>query len=300
MTKHPLPILKSVAAAYAFYRTHWQRVLIVGLPYIATSIAMILHLSANAGSATGSAALLGFVLMVLTTVTSVVFAAAVFRMAVNGDYSGWYGMKLGADEARVFVVNLLIGLLTFLVAMLGGIFAIAFVSAMAAGVMERAGLSEEAVTADINLVFAAFGPGEWGGVALVVLGFVVLVAWLAARLSPALPATLDRGRIQVLSVWPLSNGQAWRIVIASFITAVPVFLAGVGLYELISAGLGVRPLELAHTVDPSVENAGMIVKINEITRINGFIALVSVPLFAGLYAFIYAGLKQLADQNAEG
>jgi hypothetical protein len=302
---HPrLPIIQSVLAGYAFLFTGWRRVLIVGAPYLVTAILMVMlqTVSAPGAAAEPSAggAFLSLILMLGNLVASIVFATSVLRLAVRGEFSGWFGMQIGGDEARVFVVNILVAVLTLLVTLLGGLFVLAFVTAMAAGVIERAGLSQEAVTENIQLVFDHFGASDWGMVILLGLGFVVILLWLAARLSMALPATIEGRKVQILAVWPMSKGHSLRIAAAIALTGLPALVVGMLAYELVSALLGTRLLELAHTVDPSVENSGLIIRMNEIARLNGFLAIITTPLFAGLYAFIYKGLKQVSTGGDAG
>jgi hypothetical protein len=298
MSQPKLPILKSVFAGYAFLAANWQRVLMVGAPYLLSAIGLVWLQSMMAPAAavgpSATSGLLAFVLTLVNMVASIVFATAVLRLAVRNEFMGWNGMQLGADEARIFVVNILVAVLTVLVLLLGGLFALAFVSAMAAGIIERANLSQEAVTENIQLVFDQFSATDWAMVVLLGLGFVALMLWLAARLSMALPATIERRKVQILAVWPMSKGQSWRIALAIGLTGLPVLVVGMLAYEAVSSLLGVRLLELAHTVDSSVENSEMIVRMNEVARLNGFLAIVTVPLFSGLYAFIYNGLKQVS------
>lgn len=293
MSQHPVPILRSVAEAYRFALQNWQRCGLAAAPYLAVTLVYITYMAGG----TGGNPVIAFFLMVAFTLANLAFITSVLKLAVRGGNGPGLGLQLGADEGRVFIVNILVALLTAIVVVLAGIAALAFISAIAAGVMDRAGIGEEAATEDISIVFDAFGASDWGAVLLVGLGFGLLIAWLSARLALALPATIADGRIRVLSIWPLSNGQALRIMSASLLTSLPVFLAGIALYEVFCLLIGWRPLELAHTVDQSVNGWELIMRANEYGRVNSIVAILSIPLFAGLYAYLYKGLRQMAEDG---
>lgn len=295
MSQHPVPILRSVAEAYRFAFQNWQRCGLAAAPYLAVSL--ILMLSQAVGIGSPSIPLLGPILLVAHTLTLVMFVSAVFRLAVRGDSGPGWGLQIAADERRVFLALILVFILVAIVMILGGIFSAVLVNAVAVAVMERESISEEAVTENILIVFEAFGASDWIVVALVCLGFAALTAWLFARLSLSIPATIDQRAIRVLSIWPLSNRQAHRVVLASALTGLPVIAAGLLVYEAISAAIGYRPLELAHTIDQSVEGWQYILRQNEYFRINGLVAIVGTPLFAGLYAYLYKGLRQMAEDR---
>lgn len=294
MSQPKLPVLTSVAAGYSFLFANWQRVLILAAPYLITSILLVWNQSAMTATPSGASVGLGLLLLIANLLATIVLTAAVFRLAVRGEVVGWQGFQLGKDELQIFVVTVLVTVLTIVVFMLAMVFAAAFVTAIANGVIEQAGLEQEQVTENMQLVFDRFGAAEWAGVGLVGVLVAAVMMWLTARLALAMPATIDKRRIRVLSVWPMSKGQAWRIAAAMLLTGLPVFIVGYLAYEAVSMLTGVRLLELAHTVDMSVENANSIMRTNEMGRVNGFLFAITAPLYAGLYAFIYAGFKRIA------
>ena len=72
------------------------------------------------------------------------------------------------------------------------------------------------------------------------------MTWLSARLVLSLPATIAQGAIRVMKVWPLSDKNGWQIAATLVLAGLPIIILELGLYEVISAGLGHRILEVAH------------------------------------------------------
>jgi len=114
-----------------------------------------------------------------------------------------------------------------------------------------------------------------------------LMAWLSARLVLAYPATIDKGKVLVLTVWPLSNGMAWRIALALLLTAIPLIAVEIGVYELIAALSGERLLELTPQLSGETELNPGVQRAQEYERWIGLMAAINLPLFSGLYAYIY-------------
>jgi hypothetical protein len=84
------------------------------------------------------------------------------------------------------------------------------------------------------------------GVGAVVAGAAPLVSlallvWLTARLSLAAPASVDQGKVRVLSVFPLTRGVTVQVLVAGVVLAAPV-VALVALSSLVGrwAGPGVN------------------------------------------------------------
>ncbi len=300
MNTTPVPILHSVAAAYAFLISHWQRALIAAVPYTLLYVAQLFLLANLEASATESVAWmsLSLALSVLTLIASLALSASMLRMAVKGDYSGTFGLKVGPDEWRLFLVSVLVLALTILVFVMVFMFWAVFFSLIASGALERAGIDPADSGFDLAQATGYMTLADWGVV--VVTGALggFMLAWLTARLVLAYPATIANGKLLVLSVWPLSNGQAWRIALALILAAVPLVVLEIGLYELVSILLQTRLLEDAPLLSTETPEHPGVLRIQEYERWVGLFAAVNLPLFSGLYAYIYRNRTENQDQNA--
>lgn len=284
----PVPILRSVAAAYAFLISHWQRALIAAAPYTLVYILQLVLMQA-VGETIGNPliAMAVFLLSLVAVVASLALSAGCLRMAVLGDYSGWHSLKAGADEGRIFIVGLLVSALTLLVFIMAFMFWAVVLGSVAAGAMSRAGVDPEAAGLELADAMAYLGTADWvvvGAVGVIAAGVLV---WLSARLVLAFPASIAQRKIMVLSAWSLSGGNAARIAAALLLTAVPLLVLEAGLYELICAVLGSRPLYMPIPVGADQVNAPAMAAAEEYLRWNGLMAFINVPVFSGLYAYIY-------------
>ncbi|WP_417468989.1 hypothetical protein [Maricaulis sp.] len=287
-TTTSVPILRSTLAGYAFLISHWQRALVAAAPYTLAYIAQLV-LMQSLGDATGNPVLsMGFFLLSLVTVVaSLALSAACLRMAVLGDYSGWHSLKAGADEGRIFIVGLLVSALTLLVFIMAFMFWAVVLGSIAAGAMSRAGIDPEAEGLELADAMAYLGTADWVVAIVVGLAAAALLVWLSARLVLALPATIANRKIMVLSAWSLSNGNALRIAAALLLTSLPLLALEAGLYELICAVLGSRPLYVPVPVGADQLNAPALAAAEEYLRWNGLMAFINIPVFSGLYAYIY-------------
>lgn len=91
-------------------------------------------------------------------------------------------LKLGVDEARVTLANLVL----FLIGM-------AFLFA-------------------ITATAAAIAQGGGGALALVGVGVAGLMIWIGVRLSLAAPMTFGEGRLAIAASWRLTHGHFWRLL----------------------------------------------------------------------------------------
>ena len=289
MNTTTVPILRSVAAAYAFLISHWQRALIAAAPYTllyVSQLVLLANLNPDAAQNVGLMSL-SLALSVFTAIASLALSASMLRMAVKGDYSGRFGLKLGPDEWRMFLVSVLVLALTILVFVMVFMFWAVFFSMIASGALERAGIDPEASGFDLAQAMSYMSVADWGTVVITGALGVFMMAWLSARLVLAYPATIDKSKLLVLSVWPLSNGQAWRIALALLLTAVPLVAVEIGLYELISLLFDTRVLEQAPLLSAETPEHPGVLRVQEYERWLGLMAAINLPLFAGLYAYVY-------------
>jgi hypothetical protein len=298
MTPTAVPILRSVLATYVFFIAHWRPILIAGRPY---TVAYALYLALTQMLATGaispSVAPLVPILSIGTMIGSVALSAAALRMAVRGDFSGWMGLQLGRDEFRVFVVSILIALLTAIIFVLVFLFWGTVFGTVAGMALERAGLDPEETGFDLLEAIGYMGTADWIAVIALGLGGAAIVTWLSARLVLSLPATIAQGAIRVMKVWPLSDKNGWQIAATLILAGLPIIILELGLYEVISAGLGHRILEVAHLLGEDNAAAPGMARMREYSLWMGLFSAVNIPVFSGLYAYIYQNrMRALAPQ----
>jgi hypothetical protein len=288
MTQSTVPILRSVFAAYAFFLVHWRAILIAGVPYTAAYAAQLAMMQVRAGGDAGGAAGLVVVLLsVATLATSVALSAAALRLAVRGEMPGWLGLQFGRDELRLFAVSILITLLTLIVFVLVFLFWGTLFGTVAMSGLDRAGIDPEASGFDLADATAYMGATEWVVVVLAGLAGLAIVMWLSARLVLALPATIARQRIQVMKAWPLSDGKGWRIALALVLAGLPVTLVEIGIYEALAGLIGHRPIDVTRIIAADLAETPGIARMREYSLWLGLFSAINIPVFSGLYAYIY-------------
>ncbi|MHA6289157.1 hypothetical protein [Maricaulis sp. CAU 1757] len=289
MTSRPIPIVRSVLAAYAFFLAHWRPILIAGVPYTVGYALQLVLLQTQTGGETANAGLqLVYLLLAIGTfLASLALSAAALRMAVRGDFGGWLGLRLGRDELNIFLVSLLISALTLLVFLLVFMFWAVVFSSIALGSLEQAGIDPEAEGFDLTQTTAYLGGSEWGVLILLGLAAAAVILWLTARLILAFPATIAQRKVQVLSVWNLSHGQAWRIAAALVLAMVPFIVIEIMLYETLSALAGGHFLAMDLELGPEGVDAPGFGRAQEYLRWHGLMSAVHVPVVSGLYAYMY-------------
>ncbi|WP_203292171.1 hypothetical protein [Maricaulis parjimensis] len=297
MTPTAIPILRSVFAAYAFFLAHWRPILIAGLPY---TVAYALYLFLTQGLVTGTLdpgfQPLVMLVSIASIIASIALSAAALRMAVRGDFSGWMGLQLGRDEFRVFIVSLLVALLTAIVFVLVFLFWGTVFGTVAGMALERAGLDPEETGFDLMEAVSYMGRADWVAVIALGLGAMAIVVWLTGRLVLSLPATIDQRAIRVMKVWPLSDRNGWRIVLCLLPAGLPILIE-LGLYEAISGLLGQRILDVAHLLGEENATAPGMMRMREYSLWLGLFSAINVPVFSGLYAYIYQNrMKALSPQ----
>lgn len=284
----PVPIFRSVAAGYAFLISHWHRAMLAAAPYTVAYIAQLLLLRlVGQGQSSAGLEMLILVLSVVTVIASLALSASMLRMAVLGDYSGKFGLKVGRDEWRLFLVSILVLALTVLVFIMVFMFWAVFFSMIATGALERAGIDPETSGLDLIEAMAYMNTADWGAVVVTGSLGVFVMAWLSARLILSFPATIDKGRVLVLSVWPLTNGMAWRIALALLLASIPLIAVEIALYEVLSFLIGERFLADAALLSSEVVEEAGVQRVREYERWLGVMAAINIPLFSGIYAYIY-------------
>ncbi len=179
----------------------------------------------------------------LTAALHAVLGTAVLRAVLRPDSRSIGYLGLGADEFRVFLVQMVSGLLigSVLVAF------VLFVMVFTAIGIAAAGLH----SADIGraVLDAVVIGGLMGG-----LG----TGYVAIRLSLAAPMTFEAGAFRMFESWSQTRGQVWRLtgayVLAGFLNMV-VFLALLVAGLIVGGGVFIAEGGLAVLADPGSGSA---------------------------------------------
>jgi hypothetical protein len=217
-------ILSALRSAALFLGLAWKR---AWLAMLLTGAAAEQWLARRGGADAG-------LWLALTALAAVVACGALWRLGLQRSGTGPGGLQAGRIEFRLVAVTLLSVLFMMILATLALFLLIAF--AYAAASAGRGFVSSDIAT------WARAVDGRGRVVVTVVAGVCVLaLAWASARISMAAPATITRGRVQVLASWPLTRGQAWRILAANLVlVAVPALLIGGIFGSAASPGLVAR------------------------------------------------------------
>lgn len=242
-------------AAIAFLPRAWKRAwLSIGFVIFAITLAAAF----GAGRPTGF-------YIALAVVAVIIECGALWRLALDAGRLGFGGLQVGWVEVRLTAAAALSFLFMMILALLAFIVLLAFAYAAAAS-------GHGFVSSDIATWARAVEDRGRVVVLAVALVCAVCLVWAFGRISLAAPASVRRGRVQVLATWPLTKGRVWAIAAASLpVMAVPTLLI-VGL-----ARLGV--LQGASGAAPASAAAALVV------------AGLWLPLNVGLVTYLYTALS---------
>lgn len=180
------------------------------------------------------------------------------RLGFGGLQVGWVEMRLAAATALSFLFMMILGLLAFIVLL-------AFAYAAAAS-------GHGFVSSDVATWAKAVEDRGRAVVLVVAFACAVCLVWAFGRISLAAPASVRRGRVQVLATWPLTKGRVWPMAAASLLVmAIPTLLI-VGLARVgVLAGPGAAA---AASAAAAVVAAGL-----------------WLPLNVGLVTYLYSCLE---------
>ncbi|MFC4723979.1 hypothetical protein AB6B38_04930 [Glycocaulis abyssi] len=145
---------------------------------------------------------------------------------------------------------------------------------------ERTGLTEPP-EGFVN-IFSLFNTAEWLIAAALIAVFGAFALWFISRLLPGIPATLARGKVQLLAAWPILQGRG----LGGFITGTLAVLPGIALLAafafLVEGATGYNPAQgvRADTLDP------VVIALLRAVLVGGSVAFVLTPLM-GLHARLY-------------
>ncbi|MBI1264931.1 MAG: hypothetical protein GC187_09380 [Alphaproteobacteria bacterium] len=146
-------------------------------------------------------------------------------------------LAAGDDERRLLGVMALIWVLLFTVLGTAGLAVMFMFTALAV------------INVDVNAqppeglvdIYALFGAGEWVVAMVLLAAFAGFSLWFVSRLAISLPATLESGRVRVLSIWPASSGHWIEISLTLLAAAAPGLLILTGFNYLAASLTGVWP-----------------------------------------------------------
>ncbi len=208
-------ILAALRSAASFLGLAWRR----------AWLAMVLTAAASEAALATRGQPAGGVWLATVAAAVIVASGALWRLGLERSGTGPGGLQAGRVELRLIAVTGLSVLFLMVLATLALFVLIAF--AYAAASAGRGFVASDIAT------WAPAVDGRGQVVVTAVAGLCALgLAWASARISLAAPATIVRDRVQVLASWPLTRGQAWRLLTANLIVTVVPALAIAGLLAI--------------------------------------------------------------------
>ena len=226
-----ISVTEGAVAAFGFLGRSWLRVAaalaLTGLLGGAAAIALVHREFARAWMLG-----LAYLLAVAMAQGGLFRIAHVERHPDDQHHSiGLGGLQWGGVEWRLLGVTLLrAGLFSLLGALVLTLLAAVYVGLAAA----EAGPGLP--VADPSRWRHTLDPLGWTVMAGLSLAGVAGLGWIGLRLYLALPATVARSQVQLLSAWPLTRGHVWRILGGVVLVTLPV-AAGVGVAARIGRGM---------------------------------------------------------------
>ncbi|MGD2132412.1 MAG: hypothetical protein PVI23_06425 [Maricaulaceae bacterium] len=205
-------------------------------------------------------------MLLLSLPVAMIILGAVQRSLVHGQSKGWFlGLKLGMDEVRVILVTIVCYLFIVVLPYIG----IAVVVGLFAAVMAATGGESAA---------AAVGLGVLMLVAMV--GAIVVIVWLAIRLSAAGPATVGEQRFVIFESWKITKGRFWTLFLAYLILYAIVLVAETVIAGVVVAVVGAAFFQFGppEEFDPSMLDISL-----------GPLVIVGAVIYGVVYTFFLGG-----------
>jgi hypothetical protein len=212
MAQARFSIREAVAEGFTFWRAHWRKA--VG-PLAVAAVASSFAATGQPGLVLAGA---GAEFIALILAHAVYYRIALAdRGAESASVNGPIGFQWGALEGRLFLVNLLIGVV-FLVMMIVATFLLfVLIAAVSDGAAPPA-------VPTLPELYAALGTEAR---LVLTIGIVVILASMLliwARFSMAAAMTAARNSVNVFSSLPLTRGVALRLAAVWLVVRAPVFL----------------------------------------------------------------------------
>jgi hypothetical protein len=267
-----VPVLKCFESAWRFLFENWRLFLpAAAVPAIANGLSLALS-PATAGAAN---LMNDFGGMMIVTIASVFFTAAVLRKVVRDEFIAPWGLAAGPDEMRLLgVLGCFLAIFVPPIILIGVVFQIFLLSRIAASPEELADLMADSEVFSEAIV-QQLGAGGLLMLDVILAVLIVIAIVTVVRLSMVNAATIAERRIVFFQSWSWSKGNVLRMLGALVITTLPAMLLDliVAAVVLGIAGAGPAPVQFL---------AGGIV---------GFVqSLLSIPAIA-LGAVLFKGLR---------
>ncbi|MCG8441982.1 MAG: hypothetical protein MI723_09245 [Caulobacterales bacterium] len=262
-----VPVLECVRASYSFLGGWWRAALAPALVVVVADVLLGL------ASISGGMGLV-FVVGLAALAANFSYSAAVLRVAVGRDSA--LRLRLGADEARLFVATVsIVGVM--LLVLISGLLALGLVlnillavsGAPAPEAGDLQGIAEALGTTGEGVMFAGF------------FLLTAAIVFVLVRLFLVGPATIAEQRVMVFATWTWTKGSAWRLLGATVLSIAPALIGLLLLQGIIGgviAGLAGAPDA------PAVLLSGRAMSAYGL-------AVVVVLLRQGLAAYVYRGLR---------
>jgi hypothetical protein len=223
--------LSAVRAGLTYSAGHGRIVLLAALIY---ALAYAIESLTAFRLATGEGPLWHWIVAMMIGFVAIIPALAAFVRIGLGQPAR---LAAGDDERRLLGVMALIWVLLFTVLGTAGLAVMFMFTALAV------------INVDVNAqppeglvdIYALFGAGEWVVAVILLAAFAGFSLWFVSRLAISLPATLESGRVRVLSIWPASSGHWIEIGLSLLAAAAPGLLILIGFNYLAASLTGVWP-----------------------------------------------------------
>ncbi len=261
------PVFEIVRAGIAFARSNFA----LYLP-AAALVSAINAVGGSLASIKGIPDAAAALVLTISFLANLSFTTFLLRLAVRGERDGFLGLKLGAEEGRLLLVSIATAAFGALIGVIG-LFVVSSAVSIAA---RQSGVDLQAIAQDqeaLAKVVAAQFSGQNGVVlwAIVAL-FIVGIAWIAARLAVAPAATVGERRMLILTTFPWTRGNAFRI------------LAALAPFQVLSGALLLSSL--------AVQGAAPVVFLLDLVLNFAQLAFIT-PAMLGATAYLYKGFRPL-------
>ena len=165
---------------------------------------------------------IAFLSLVLELVAATLAYGALYRAAFDGP-RGWNGLRWGREEWRLLAVQLLLVVIFTVIAAV----MVVVIGAVAVGVARTNAPGFD--NGSLEAWRAALSGPAAAPASLPPLLSAILLTWLFLRLTLAPAATIDHGRIQVLSAFRLTRGVTLTLFVTGLVLVVPAIILAVAL-----------------------------------------------------------------------
>lgn len=191
--------------------------------YLISSVALGLLFAISVGSNERLGAF-SLPLMLIVLFLNIACMSMSLRLAINGEFGGFLGLKFGSDEGRLLLAQIIFGALMAFIAIVVGFVIYTIVFAYIYTTIPDVTAIQDDQEALQAAIFAAFQTPTGRVVSVLgFLAFLVPLVWLVARLITFPAATLARGKIMIFETWSWTKGLAIPVMISLVICIGPLW-----------------------------------------------------------------------------